>query len=270
MLTRNCPSCNKIMTYKSKKGYTSAEANSLCCISCAKSGNTPSEKHFPELWVRDCMTCSKRKIFKSYVTWYRSKKSMPEWKCKSCLHVGKPGRPHTEEHKKYMSEKMKNRKVTWNSKIADSHWSKNAEARKIITENHSAHMASLIAAGKITPGNNKGFKYGHYVSRFGEVEYYRSSYELKRMKELDEDVTVSHWTTKHRIVIAYVVDGINRRYIPDFKIVYNNGSVIIEEVKGYINDLRLHEAKVSAATQWAAHNGCSYTVNFMEKRMHDN
>jgi hypothetical protein len=267
MYTRNCPICNKILTYKGKSAYESALLNQKKCISCAKSGNKLSVKRIPELWIRECVNCGVSKKFKSHATWYNSCKAIKEWKCKSCVLLGKPGHPHTEEHKKYMSDKLKNRKVTWNKKIADSHWSKNEELRKTIIENHSSHMATLIASGKILPNKNKGFKYGHYVNKFGNVEYYRSSYELKRMKELDNDTNVATWTTRHNIKIPYIFNGLQKNYIPDFKIEYISKKIVIEEVKGYINDKDMYDAKVKAAQQWAKINGCMYVVNFMKSEV---
>lgn len=63
------------------------------------------------------------------------------------------------------------------------------------------------------------------------------------MKKLDDDINVLSWTKKHSIVIKYKHDGILKSYIPDFLIEYVDGSKIIEEVKGYIEDIEVFKLK---------------------------
>jgi hypothetical protein len=166
-------------------------------------------------------------------------------------------------HKDYMRKLMTGRKITWSEKIANSHWSKDPNKRKNIIERHSNYMGELISSGKLCPSNNKSFVCGHYKKNSGELEYYRSSYELKRMVELDNDPSVVCWTTKHGIKIPYTQDGINHNYIPDFYIEYSNGSIIIEEVKGWISDQKKHQCKVESAIKWCRLNNYDYIVNFM-------
>lgn len=71
------------------------------------------------------------------------------------------------------------------------------------------------------------YKHGKYKSKMsGKTESYDSSYELIRMKQLDE--MRLPWTKKHSIVIPYKSsNGVWKNYIPDFLI---NGN-IVEEVK---------------------------------------
>ena len=260
MYIRNCPSCNKKLQYKGKLAYDNAQLKKICCISCAKAGNKKSIASSPEQWIRICDECSTVRKYKSYRAWFNSKNIKY---CISCTQKHHAGHPHSKQHKEYMSKLMTGRSVTWKDKISASHWSKNELLRKQIIENHSLHMAELIAQGKLLPHKNRGFKYGNYVKKTGEVEYYRSSYELKRMIELDADMSVANWTTKHGIHIPYVINDVKKNYIPDFLIEYVSGRVVLEEVKGYIKDNEVHQKKLEVATTWAVKNNCEYIVNFM-------
>jgi len=262
MYNRKCPSCEKELIYKGKRAYENAERLGKCCISCAKSGNTLSVLRNPGLWVRTCKQCGKERQFKSYRSWYNSKNVEL---CVSCAQKICSGHSHTEEHKQYMRELMIGRKVTWGDKIAKSHWARDKKRKKKIIEEHSKRMSLLIANGNHTPTMNKNFVVGFYDKKDGTREYYRSSYELQRMKELDSSLDVAKWTTKHRIRIPYEHKGIKRNYIPDFLIEYRDGTVILEEVKGYINDVEVHNKKIMAAEKWAEENNCKYKLNFMEK-----
>ena len=89
----------------------------------------------------------------------------------------------------------------------------------------SISMAQHVASGKFNPKTN--CKHGYYTSSIsGKSEYYNSSYELVRMKQLDNMKCM--WTKRHGIRIQYInSNGVRRYYAPDFLI--NNS--IIEEVK---------------------------------------
>jgi hypothetical protein len=85
------------------------------------------------------------------------------------------------------------------------------------------------------------------------------------MKELDLSNEVVLWTTYHKIRIPYEYGGTTRMYVPDFLIVYKNGERVLEEVKGYINNLEMHDRKVIVAENWCKKNNCKYRLNFMEE-----
>lgn len=91
--------------------------------------------------------------------------------------------------------------------------------------NWSISRAKLIADGKINPKRNF-YKQGWYFTKDGNKEWFGSSYEEKRMKQLDKMKV--KWTKNHGIRIPYTDNnGKKRNYVPDFLI---NGK-IIEEVK---------------------------------------
>lgn len=89
----------------------------------------------------------------------------------------------------------------------------------------SKTLARKIASGEINPKRNF-YKQGWYKTKTGNKEWFGSSYEEKRMKQLDEMKV--RWTKNHGIRIPYTDnDGRKRNYVPDFLV----NDKIIEEVK---------------------------------------
>lgn len=107
----------------------------------------------------------------------------------------------------------------------------------------------------------RGCVRGYYMStKTNKSEYYHSSYELIRMKQLDDDDTVINWTKRHKIIISYN-DG-NNFYKPDFFIEYKDKKVI-EEVKGWVRNINIFRKKKFAAIKFSKEHGYEYVVNFM-------
>lgn len=114
------------------------------------------------------------------------------------------------------------------------------------------------------PESHKTYgKNGFYISlKTGIKEFYHSSYELRRMIELDESHEVKYWTKRHKIRIQYYN---NKRhiYIPDFYIEYQNNKIIIEEVKGWVKDKIEFELKNECARNYCKKMGYDFIINFM-------
>jgi hypothetical protein len=92
--------------------------------------------------------------------------------------------------------------------------------------NMSLSRSKLIAEGKCNPKRNFYKQGWHHSTVTGNDEWFGSSYEEKRMKQLDS-LNIK-WTKKHGIRIPYIDPIGNRRnYVPDFLV----NSNIIEEVK---------------------------------------
>ena len=86
----------------------------------------------------------------------------------------------------------------------------------------STKITELIEAGDY-------WARGRYHSpKAGEVPY-RSSWELLRMAELDADPAVISWEYE-AFHIPYDFNGRARRYIPDFKAIMDDGTVLVEEI----------------------------------------
>ena len=96
-----------------------------------------------------------------------------------------------------------------------------------------------LAAGEYTIKNN--WKTGYYQKKDGTREWYDSSLELERMKQLDEQGF--EWTKKHRIRMPYIkANGRKTFYVPDFYIKSTN---TIEEMKGWIKSGDRLKAKIA-------------------------
>lgn len=64
------------------------------------------------------------------------------------------------------------------------------------------------------------------------TEAYDSHLERDYMIELEQDPSVREWTKRHGIAIRYTLFGIPRRYLPDFLVVFHDGSRELHETKG--------------------------------------
>lgn len=214
-----------------------------------------------KVWKRNCPKCGKELVYINKRSFNQICKNNSL--CNSCCQEGK-GHPHTEFHKKYMKFIMIGRKITneWKLKIKNSHWSKNPILKKEILEKHSKLMTERIFSGKYNH-KNKNFKSGYYLNNTTKNnEFYRSSYELRKMKELNENVNVKMWTTKHRIRIPYYINNIRHFYIPDFLIEMVDGKKFIEETKGYIEDKNVFDIKSLAAKKYCKEKRMVYKISY--------
>ena len=222
---------------------------------CENIGNKKS-------WKRSCPKCKKILTYTNYLSFNQINKKNSL--CSSCCQLGK-GHLQTQKHKEYMSSILKGRKITWKDKIKNNHWSKNPKLRKKIIEDQSKLICRLIKQG-ILNRKNKAFKSGYFKNKFtNRKEFYRSSYELIRMNELNQDKNISFWTTKHGIKIPYYIDNIRHFYLPDFKIIQQNGKITIEETKGYIENLDTFKLKVKAAKKYCRNKNYKYVINYGNK-----
>ena len=94
---------------------------------------------------------------------------------------------------------------------------------------------------------------GDYVSNKSGVKHYESSWELRRMKELDYDESVVLWDRSKLRIPWTDAKGVERKYNPDFEITYKTGDKILEEVKGYLNDDA--QRKIDAGKAYAEAHG---------------
>jgi len=97
----------------------------------------------------------------------------------------------------------------------------------------SKTRADGLASGRIINTNEYGNKSWYVSSKTNERVRCDSTLEKFRMIQLDRDVTVSDWSKRHGIKIAYLFNGEVKHYVPDFLITTITGEKILEEVKGY-------------------------------------
>lgn len=163
-------------------------------------------------------------IFSGFTNW-KSSKEFKEWVI-SDERIKKISKTSKERWKdnEYREKTIESIKKTLN----DERCKKTLEFR----ENMSKKISQLYADGIISNQSNR-YKTGQYISKNNETFLYSSSYELESMKLFDLSNVIKTWTNKHGIRIKYFYKDINRHYVPDFLVEFNNGLSYIIEMKGW-------------------------------------
>jgi len=179
--------------------------------------------------------------------------------------------PKTQEHREKIGISQRNVLKGPQTKEHRMNISLSKKGKKF-SEEHKQNLSK----SKIKTMQEKfvfGGKQEEYISlKTNERNFAHSSYEIRRMKFLDNDKRVIFWTKNHKIVIEYELCGVIRRYLPDFLIELEDGRKIIEEVKGWVRNKDVFDAKVKSAiefakkmvwntecclrTTWRKNNGC--------------
>lgn len=105
-----------------------------------------------------------------------------------------------------------------------------------------------------------GFEWakGKYVSpKTDRTCYYRSSWELQLMKELDADPNVTDWESEFTS-LPYDLDGTTHRYVPDFHVVRGSKHQLIEVKPQTLRDTAMNEAKRQAAVNYCIMHDWEY------------
>ena len=106
---------------------------------------------------------------------------------------------------------------------------------------------------------------GMYKStKTGRKEKYDSSYELRRFIALDKSSLVKFWTKDHGIIIPYKSLRRKRKYYPDILVEMNDGTKVLEEVKGYVWNKYSFGSKNISALSYCQSKGYKYRVIFKE------
>jgi dCMP deaminase len=112
----------------------------------------------------------------------------------------------------------------------------------------SVGFAKLHKTHNVKENMARGIKRGIYVTRDNRSIKYDSSYELRRMREYDYLLSdeLESWERCNLTIPYYDVDNKLRHYNPDFLLKYYDGKIVIEEVKGKIDELAVikHDALV--------------------------
>ena len=236
--TRTCQYCKKEYRKKfSNKKFCSVECNilhrtkfklkELNCLWCNKLFNT-----------RKRQFCS-RSCYNEYIKIHPNKKRTGYYTtCELCITVFYVDGYYPE--KKYCSKSC-----------AD--FSRRGKGNKKWSEK----ISELISLDKFQIRSK--FKTGYYTSKTSNITFfYQSSYELKRMQQLDK--LGVKWTKRHGIRIKYIdYDGKERYYVPDFLI----NDKIIEEVKpGSLLNSRFFRTplKTAAGIEYCKLNNLEYRI----------
>jgi len=167
---------------------------------------------------------------------------------------GKPRKPWTPERRKKMQTAMACATFSSGSGAGRRNRKGNGlrcKRQSLATRRkRSATIAALYASGdgEFQKKQGRGHKRGHYTSTVtGVQEWYRSSYELARFKQLDALGIV--WTTRHKVKVPYTDEkGPPRHYVPDIRKEALDESFSFEEVKpAKLAKLKRNRLKVAAA-----------------------
>lgn len=112
------------------------------------------------------------------------------------------------------------------------------------------------------PFSHNNFKTGYYKGIF-----YHSGWELEVMEFLDSVNTIKSWQTNFDVVEYVDKNGKTHRYLPDFKIVFNNGDILILEVKGY-PDKNIQEKIIYAKKKYKHYIVC-YSVEEVKEKLYE-
>ena len=122
----------------------------------------------------------------------------------------------------------------------------------------SAVSTQLLLDGKVTTSKHRSGQF--FSKRQDKYIIYRSSYEHKFLSKCENDASILAFDSCH-FSIPYVFDRKQKRYIPDFKINYLDGSCVLVEVKP---SWRITEPqnieKFIAANQFCENEGCIFLL----------
>lgn len=143
------------------------------------------------------------------------------------------------------------------------------ERRKLLSETRSRKIASgeiVINRDAISQTVTQKYLDGGFVWSKGSYQstkmarkcYYRSSWELEYMKLLDSDSNVVAWEYEFTS-IQYEIGGKQRRYIPDFHVIYVDGHHELVEVKPEsLRETVMNVAKRLVAQKYCEERGWTY------------
>lgn len=128
-----------------------------------------------------------------------------------------------------------------------------ASGRLVRTEEQKDAISSSITQ-KYLDGGFQWSRGKHISSKLlgRDFAYYRSSWELRHMMEMDTDQTVvSYQYEPHSIY--YEFDGRTRRYVPDFLVKFSDGHLELQEVGvKSVKALVRNVQKQEAGRKWAS------------------
>ena len=182
---------------------------------------------------------------------------------------------HTEETKQRMKEnhadfsgvnnpflKAINRDPSIREKISTirKEWYKNAseEVMKL-----RAERLSYSISNSEFHKNNSSFKnheHGHFVTRFGNKAFYRSSWE-KQVLEILNNLDFVVALKAELFVIKYELLGANRFTRPDIYIEFDNGKIALLEIKPFALIMyRNNFQKIHAQINYCKQNGFNFRL----------
>lgn len=124
---------------------------------------------------------------------------------------------------------------------------------------------SEAAALAIARGKKRGRSLSHHLwhsAKTGAWHMADSTYEVVRMRQLDEDPKVLSWDLcRRRIQYIHPISGAIKHYVPDIEIVGSDGVIRVEEIKPscFVSD-PVNLAKADAAQAYFSGFGIRYSI----------
>lgn len=259
-LERNCPKCNRNITYKWPRSLIRATKLNSICLKCRPTRKGKS-KYSHIILERKCPLCEKTLKYAEYVSFNSAARKKSN--CRSCTGKStyKPGKsikgikqgPNKKKGHPGEKNSMYGRSVysVWVSKYGKEEADrKMIELKKRISINTSGKNNPMY--GKSAPnGSGNGWK-GWYKGWF-----FRSILELSYMINVIERLKID-WSPGEKIRISYThFDGKERTYSPDF--VLNNKYMIEIKPKKLINT-KLVQLKKEHAIKYCKDNNLTYKL----------
>jgi hypothetical protein len=117
---------------------------------------------------------------------------------------------------------------------------------------------SISISQKYLDGGWEFAKGMHTSSKTNEQHYYRSSWELALMQSLDEDIEVITWKSEFTR-IPYIFEGAKHFYVPDFYVLFKDGTEQLIEVKPVsLRSTPKNAAKREVALEYCKEHGWEY------------
>jgi len=171
-----------------------------------------------------------------------------------------------DELRKKLSMSGKRNRIKYNmsikgrKKIAIRMKKNNPMFRKEISRKVSKAMRLKYKNGDIIPPELLGNRFlrGYFTDKNGETHHYDSSWELDRMKFLDNFLTINWKKNKGDYKVGYLFKGKYKNYFPDF-IIHRKGSksIIIEEIGSWFGNKKI---KIKRAEKYFSRKGVKYVV----------
>lgn len=199
------------------------------------------------------------------------RKKIEKWVCGRCI-LSKPKSNETKERMSEAalepnsrSERSRRQRGNKNSFFGKKHSQKtlskmrgrkwSAEAKERFSKQRALEIANGLQTA-ITKGNKCWYR----SIKTNQYNFADSGYELVRMKFLDNQQDVKSWTKKHGIVLLWGPE--QRRYIPDFFIELQDGRVILEEIKGWVQDPEEFNYKNNVAEEYCKSQNIKFQIIF--------
>jgi hypothetical protein len=266
---QNRPILNKICINCGNNYQTQNKNSKFCSISCS---NTYTKSHEDVLII--CKECDKQfkekyinrnKLFcsRSCATKNQNNKMFSDDKIKNKISETKKrqyltgeiihpflGKTHTEETKKKLS-KIKKEQGLWKGENNPAYGGQTNEVR----EKMSKTRAERIQSGeiKLSKGETVFFK------KADKEVFARSSWEKKYMEYIDKDPNIIS-AIFEPFILPYTYDR-KRNYIPDFLLVFSDGSKKLVEVKpSCFLEAKINKCKFEAAKEYCKQKNIIFEV----------